>query len=957
MIKMRKGLYILSMAVVTLFASCQKDTDIVSSLTEDKVVSFSAKSNTPLTRVTGTNWDEGDAIGICAIKFNDETILYDNIKYKAKPMGDGATTLFVPDSDPIYYVEGGSSVLLYYAYYPYREEWSYEDNDMIVDLSVQDGTQENQDKVDILHSFVKGPDNDEPKVFQFEHAFCKVQIAVSNYEVESAFENLDNITATLQTKHYQINACEEGVIESDERKPLGMVKTIDGDKAIFTAIFMPGEVSDQIVFTDGENSYTADFEIDKAISGKLYSFTATVGDQGKAYLEVTTDGVDDWNSQGDVSIGTEIEITGKDCKIYTAKGLKIFAEMVNSGQTSLNGKLMNNIDLEGSEDNQWTPIGNDPNKYWGIFDGDGFEISGLYINSNSKFIGLFGRAKNATIKNLSVDGCIEGVSYIGGILGFGEYINVLNCQNNATITGEHHIGGVVGYHLSYDKESIVNCGNKGIVKGLSKSYTVGGIVGCFASRANITLCCNMASVSGNGNVGAIVGEVSYNSKISSSFYDSDVYKGGGIGRGIVVSTQGFRTEYMQSEGFVAKLNNAAYTYNQTNPGVKVCAWKKVENGYPELDFDAEPTFTHIDIECVDGVYEIYTATGLKAFADKVNKGEKTINGKLMKDITLSDNWTPIGTDQERYFYSGTFDGNGYSIKELNVKGSVSGLGLFGSCKDATIKNLKVGGTVSSSHGHAALIAGKVWDTTIENCETLEGSSVVATRVDAHAGIVGYVCEGTIKNCINNASVKGTLYVAGIVGYSSPWGQTTISNCLNRGNISSREGQIGGIVGRLYSNHKCDRIDIIVNCANSGSVSSDGNHAGGLVGVNCGGKLYNSYNRGNVKGKTNVGGLAGVNEVDNYTAEIKNCYTSAEVKGTGHVGLAVGKNASSIITDCHYDSNKKGSAIGLDNKKQSVKAFTDCSVLLKALNGKTSSIKDANRWIKGGDGYPTFEFIK
>ena len=70
---------------------------------------------------------------------------------------------------------------------------------------------------------------------------------------------------------------------------------------------------------------------------------------------------------------------------------------------------MNNIDLKGDENNQWTPIGNQSQKYIGTFDGNGHKISGLYIDSTSNNQGLFGFVdKGGNIKNLGIDGTVKG---------------------------------------------------------------------------------------------------------------------------------------------------------------------------------------------------------------------------------------------------------------------------------------------------------------------------------------------------------------------------------------------------------------------------------------------------------------------------------------------------------------------------------------------------------------------
>ena len=88
--------------------------------------------------------------------------------------------------------------------------------------------------------------------------------------------------------------------------------------------------------------------------------------------------------------------------ISNAEELKEFRDDVNNGD-SFAGKtvvLTNDIDLDGSDDNQWTPI----SPFYGTFDGQGNTISGLYINQpDATYFGLFAH-NYGTIKNLGVVG-------------------------------------------------------------------------------------------------------------------------------------------------------------------------------------------------------------------------------------------------------------------------------------------------------------------------------------------------------------------------------------------------------------------------------------------------------------------------------------------------------------------------------------------------------------------------
>ena len=83
------------------------------------------------------------------------------------------------------------------------------------------------------------------------------------------------------------------------------------------------------------------------------------------------------------------------------------------------------------------------------------------------------------------------------------------------------------------------------------------------------------------------------------------------------------------------------------------------------------------LQLVDGYYEIYTADQLYWFAEQVNSGNTSIDGKLMADIAINKNllkadgtfnsgkwrnWIPIGNSSNQY--TGTFDGNSKTISGL-----------------------------------------------------------------------------------------------------------------------------------------------------------------------------------------------------------------------------------------------------------------------------------------------------
>lgn len=200
-------------------------------------------------------------------------------------------------------------------------------------------------------------------------------------------------------------------------------------------------------------------------------------------------------------------------ELSTADDLRWFAAFANnSAYRTANARLMNDIDAECSESNQWTPIGKIVN-YLGNFDGNGKKVSGLYYDGTERYIGFFGNVGSydypgmGSVKDLTVDGYFCSTNgNVGGIAGF-SYSDISGCTNLATIIGTSYVGGIAGY--SNGKSSVLtnvsNCHNHGTITGTITSYDAfaGGIVG-YAENTNFSNCTNDASVSGRSEIGGII---------------------------------------------------------------------------------------------------------------------------------------------------------------------------------------------------------------------------------------------------------------------------------------------------------------------------------------------------------------------------------------------------------------------------------------------------------------------
>ena len=201
--------------------------------------------------------------------------------------------------------------------------------------------------------------------------------------------------------------------------------------------------------------------------------------------------------------------------------------------------------------NTWTAIGTLNKDFCGVFNGDGYAVCGIYINTRNAIQGLFGTNRHSAIVNLGVAesyiyansywvggvvGCNYGTvtncyntgsvvasgDYVGGVVGFSDG-TVTDCYNVGSVTGKENVGGVVGYN-GYGTSAVTDCYNTGRVNG---NRNVGGVIGFNCS--SITECYNTGNITGSNGVGGVIG--GSNSSITDCYNTGSVtgrYHVGGV---------------------------------------------------------------------------------------------------------------------------------------------------------------------------------------------------------------------------------------------------------------------------------------------------------------------------------------------------------------------------------------------------------------------------------------------
>ena len=262
---------------------------------------------------------------------------------------------------------------------------------------------------------------------------------------------------------------------------------------------------------------------DKAlISGaNQASYTVTQEDLGKKLtlrvtsnqipgsVEVTTAAVMTQETAGmwDLSQCQEPALVAGIYQITTEQELHWFASEINGGNTGISGKLVNDIALTSEN---WYPIGRGDHGFAGIFDGNGKTVSGLKLVSDQSETGFFGLiAGGGKVQSLTVSGTVTAtgdVSQTGGIAGAMEdeetAASITDCHFSGSVTGNLQVGGIVGCVGLHNK--VEKCSNTARVTGKQQ---VGGIAGA-NSYGNLYYCFNTGAVGGEDAkyVGGIVGE-------------------------------------------------------------------------------------------------------------------------------------------------------------------------------------------------------------------------------------------------------------------------------------------------------------------------------------------------------------------------------------------------------------------------------------------------------------------
>lgn len=273
-------------------------------------------------------------------------------------------------------------------------------------------------------------------------------------------------------------------------------------------------------------------------------------------------------------------------QIFEPKQLKNISKLCNSGFQNRLYVQQSDLDMYYLDRYNWKPIGSKSHPFIGIYDGNGYSIRNLSINTEAlgtnylviPTAGLFGYTEYAYLKNIHLrDGAIGCKSdFMGSLAGHVNHSRIEDCSTTLKIEQFQPsiAGGIVGKLENSELQNCYNKSNKGMTAWGAVTYYTGGIVG-FAINSQISSVYSVQSI-WIGNyyaLGAVIGGMDAAS-LAMNYY-AELYKTTGNKTiGAPDSDKGFLSgSELKSSGFVDKLNQS----DQNN-----IKWKYQAGDYPKL---------------------------------------------------------------------------------------------------------------------------------------------------------------------------------------------------------------------------------------------------------------------------------------------------------------------------------------------------------------------------------------
>ena len=558
-----------------------------------------------------------------------------------------------------------------------------------------------------------------------------------------------------------------------------------------------------------------------------------------------------------------------------------FADYVEAGNTTANAVLTADIDYAGQTH---TPIGQNTNrKFNGVFDGQHHHIKNLIMTGTDT--GFFGWVRGGTtIKNLIIDASCSftATERCGSLIGFiqakaGGDISISNVVNYASVTsGSKVAGGIVAAGATNNDHPVVNmanCVNVGTITCSSGSDKAAGLLGWNKSSTISTLkgCYNIGEcmpLDGANNL------FRGSNRAMPNCYDLVNTTAQGK-----TGTQGLKTDWVTSDPlhsgelcFVLNsgdmsANGIPYTQDLSDPNsIPLPVPGKTVYQVADLYCDGTPkgsvVFSNTDGGTKDD-HVFDNATGLCSFCSFPKEDWMTVS---------EDGFYHLSTPAQVEWFSHMVRDAGHGAMKGKLDNDID----FGGVADA---HLPIGSSAHKFFGHfdgqGFRIKGMVLTT----------NSKLENRGYDGNGFFGSVRGGGTDS---NGTTNNEVIIENLIIDAS---------C----SITHDNNFAAGVVAHINARIDDSSNIIIRNCGNEANVSTTGKQAAGILGcveaTNVGLKLYNLWNKGNIKGDAGesaaICAWTGQRNVDGEV-DVEGCWNIGEVTGIDGNGYNLVRRNSNIV---------------------------------------------------------------
>ncbi len=645
----------------------------------------------------------------------------------------------------------------------------------------------------------------------------------------------------------------------------------------------------------------------------------------------------------------------------------------------------------------WSPIGNGTTAFSGSYDGQGFSISGLFINRGSENpVGFFGSAVDASVSNLTlsnarvtashevgvmfgrtagtttatnchVSGEVESIrdganaADAGGFVGFAFDIEVSQSSASVDVTARgRNVGGFVGdarrgtYALSFATGNATSSEN-GQVGGFAGLCRTDSISNSFAlGRVQQA---SGASQGAGGFIGRLIDNALVTPTISNS-YSIGAASGGTTGVGGFVGSYvagNISDSYWDTDVSGLAVSGDPGASGQTTPNMKnqatfsgwdfaatwVMSSQLTYDGYPALGYSGA-------IAQSPAGNEIATLSHLVWLAEDASRWSGAYTQTADINAVFVAGWDGEASSGTPYSaqgfsaignvttaFTGSYDGGGFTIGNLMIdRPTTDNVGLFGFANGMTIENVILHGATLTGADNVGALVGH-----IDSGDIASGSGAITNiqvedvSIHAGAGATASSASGGLLGRVRSANLL-------------------VENVSTSGRVEGRQ-RVGGIIGSLRGNSTIFRFG--ASSAEVLGIASDSRFLGGALGVTEGGNPLTEFvystgrvdlSMANTLGNGDVGGFVGLTSSD---AVVRDSYATGDVLGPsattdsrgigGFAGRILSNSAISTVYSTGAVSSAAGSVGGFAGGFGSSVAVSDAYWNMQT-SGQPASASDA-----------------